>query len=96
MHLNKFVAFVLIVASLAFTEPVWALPTRGELRTQRVQLERLRRYVIFMVGKTVTTEESAQKAIAIVVNLDVKIMEIVYTLANYDELAAAEMTLKKE
>lgn len=67
-------------------------PTREELRVQRNQLERLRRYIIyeFSLDKSKQTQETIQKTISTVAMLDFYILEAAYKEANRDTIAEIE------
>lgn len=92
MRFIKQVFALSIVFMLAAVGAVEAFPTVAQIRKERVQLERLRRYTLhkLLVSPGMQTQDGYQKTVDMVVALDLEIVKSVHAELNRDAFARQE------
>jgi len=88
---GRFLVSLLVVFQL-LSGVAYAFPSVAELQRNRVQLERLRRYVIFQFAQNPQghTQESVNMVLQVVTSLDVQIVRLVFLEVHHDDMVAEE------
>lgn len=95
--MKKLVLFAVLLAQLV-TSVAFAFPTKEQIHTQRVQLERVRRYAIhqFLTDPRLSSDqETVDQVIRTVMQLDMEILRLAFFELHRDQIVAEQEAAAK-